>query len=82
MTRKTIKISKTIKNMLNEYSLDGESMDETVSRLISETEAPTKIDESPNNIHLSEDTFKDLAEYKVGTYTNTLYLLLMQVQNR
>lgn len=78
MTRKTIKITKGVRKMLDEYSLDGETVAETVARLISETEAPTKIDESPTNIHLNEDSFKYLTECKVGTHSNTLYLLLMQ----
>ena len=71
--------------MLFAYMGDGESMNECVDRLISETEAPRKIDGEHKNIHLNEATLNKLAEckaYDTESYTGILYRLLIQVRQK
>lgn len=71
--------------MIKSYSIDGESVDKTIVRLISETEGPRKMDTSFTNINLNDDTFENLKQYKLydtEPHMNTLYRLLSQVQQK
>lgn len=79
----TIQVSKTVRNMLDEYKQDGESLNATVCRLLKSTEPLQKEDKSMTNIMISEETLNLLKTYKAydtQSHSDTLLELLKKAK--
>lgn len=64
---KTIGINKGLRSMIEEVAKEGESVDETLTRLMDNSDRTQLIalDGTRTNIALSEETFNRLKNYKI-----------------
>ena len=67
----TIKIPREVRILLDEYSVDGESVEDTVNRLLDDVSDNMVFDGGSININVSRDTMKRIKSY--GTSGNESY---------
>ena len=80
---KTVKITKHTRSMISEYSLDGESVEDTINRLMDESHPLPKEDRSYTNINMSDDALERLKRYKsydTESHSDTLMRLLEKIK--
>ena len=78
----TIKVTRHTRKMIEAYRLDGESIDDAISRLLKSTKPLQIQDRGVTNINLNESTFKDLIGYKAyptQSHSDTIMELLKTV---
>lgn len=64
---KTVGINKGIKKMIEDVAEDGESVDQTLTRLMANQHKTyvKRLDSQRTNIRLSDETFSELKKYKI-----------------
>ena len=82
LSMKSVKVTRHTRKMIEEYSKDGEKLDDTIQRLLEST-TPLEIeDRSVTNMTISESTIENLKRYKAyptQSHSDTLMELLKQV---
>lgn len=80
---KTVQVSKTVRNMIEDYKEDGESIDKAINRLIDSSDPLEFEDKGKTNVRVNEATLKRLKRYKsypLQSHSDTIKGLLDSVR--
>ena len=78
---KTVKVTRHTRELIRTYSVDGESVSDTVDRLLKSNNPLPKEDRTVTNISLNEDTFNNLKKYKsydTESHSDVIMRLILQ----
>lgn len=81
---KTVGINKGLKNMIEEVAKDGESVDQTLSRLMDNAMKTSfkDLDGTRTNIALSEETFNRLKQYRVFSTESNISVIFRLISEK
>ena len=65
----TVKIYKTQRKMLYDYEEYGETVDDTINRLLDEADLPEPTPDTVTNLNVSKDTLDRLKSFKMDGET-------------
>ena len=81
---KTVGINKGLKNMIEEVAKDGESVDQTLSRLMDDAIETSfrDLDGTRTNIALSEGTFNRLKKYRLFSTESNISVIFRLISEK
>ena len=81
---KTVKVTNHTRNMIKEYSLENETVNNALNRLMDESQPLTKEDRTKTNINLDDNTLERLKMYKAydtESHSDTIMRLLEKIKH-